>query len=62
MLLVIEISMSNSKEYKVLEAVEIDGTEYAVDDVVSLTDEIADPLVAEGKLEPTEDTEEEEEV
>lgn len=39
------------KKYKVLSEVEIDGAVKAVDEVVELSEEVAAPLIAEGKIE-----------
>lgn len=43
--------MADDKEYKVLEAVEIEGTDYTEGEVVSLTEEAAKPFLEAGKIE-----------
>lgn len=43
--------MAETKEYKVLEDIEVGEQKYTVDDVVSLTEDEATPLLAEGKIE-----------
>lgn len=47
--------MPETKKYKVLAEVEIDGAVRNVDDVVELTTDVAAPFVDEGKLEEVSD-------
>lgn len=47
--------MDNEKEYNVLEDVEIEGETYSKGSTVSLTAEVAEPFVTEGKLDISKD-------
>lgn len=49
--------MDNTKEYKVLEDVEIEGESYSKGSTVSLNDETAKDFVSDGKIEAAGDDE-----